>query len=312
MDISQRSFRWRETAFLGLVVTLFVAAPGASAQEARTESIADTATISAIDPEARELTVGSGADERRFRVDENTKVEDGGERVPLSSLEVGDRIAVSGSHEGPDTEGLVTARDIVVVRDEKPAVSAGAEASATSATGQTHAAAMATDPASPNEKAADASGPAERTVSLHDPEGKGVGDARFVDSPNGLLIHVSFFNLPPGELGFHVHEKGLCEPDFDAAGAHLEGGNRRHGLMREDGPHAGDLVNLHVGSDGRVQAVVRAPALRLAEIEDRDGAALVIHANPDDYESQPTGNAGDRIACGVIAAAERATPSPTP
>lgn len=307
MDIGQRSFgRSLETAFLGLVFALFVAAPVASAQDGRNESVADTATVTAIDAEARELTVDSGTDERRFRVDENTNVESGGERVPLSSLKVGDRVVVSGSHEGPDTEGLVTARDIVVVRDEKPVVSAGSE---TGATGSGNAAAMATDPESPKVKAADASGPAERTVSLHDPEGKGVGNARIVDSPNGLLIHVSFYNLPPGELGFHVHEKGVCEPDFEAAGGHLAGANQQHGLLREDGPHAGDLVNLHVANDGRVQAVVRAPALRLSEIEDRDGAALVIHANPDDYESQPTGNAGDRIACGVIAAGETAMPS---
>jgi Cu-Zn family superoxide dismutase len=222
---------------------------------------------------------------------------------------VGDRVVVSGSHEGPDTEGLVTARDIVVVRDETPAVSAAPQAGVTA---PADGAATAANPASPASKAADASGPAERTVSLHDPDGKGVGDARIVDTPNGLLIHVSFYNLPPGELGFHVHEKGLCEPDFEAAGGHLEGDNRRHGLLREDGPHAGDLVNLHVASDGRVQAAVRAPALQLSEIEDRDGAALMIHANPDDYESQPTGNAGDRIACGVIATGESARPSPTP
>ncbi len=291
-------------AALGLVA----AASVATAQEARTEAIADTATISTIDLEAREFTIGSGADERRFRVDENTEISSGGETVPLSSLEVGDRIAVSGSHEGADTTGLATASDIeVVIRGDKPTVSAGAQDAVAAG-----AASMAGDPASSAAPVATATGPAERTVSLHDPQGRGVGEARVVDSPNGLLIHVAFYNLPPGELGFHVHEKGLCEPDFEAAGEHLEPGNRRHGLLREDGPHAGDLVNLHVAKDGRVQAVVRAPALRLAELEDGNGAALVIHAGPDDYESHPTGDAGDRIACGVIAAGESTTPSPTP
>lgn len=288
--------RWLHTlAMLVLAVPgLLVASSVASAQEARKAAIADTATITAIDPEERQITVGEAEQTRRFQIEDATRILVGAERVPLSSLEVGDRVVITANHEGAEPEGLpiATAIEVVIEAEAGAAVSAGAE----STPGP--------------EPAAGASG-AERTVSLRNAQGNPVGEARIVDSPNGLLIHAAFHDLPPGLLGFHIHETGRCEPSFDAAGDHLAGGDQQHGLLREGGPHAGDLVNLNVASNGRVAAVVRAPALRLADLEDRDGSALVIHAGADDYRSQPSGASGDRIACGVIAGGKSGD-SPTP
>lgn len=143
---------------------------------------------------------------------------------------------------------------------------------------------------------------AEATATLHDAKGAEVGTARVVDTPAGLLIHVDLHGLPPGERGFHVHEIGQCEPPFASAGGHLAPDKKEHGFLDEAGPHGGDLVNIVVPENGRLQAVVRAPALHLKQVLDGDGAALVIHAGPDDYKTQPSGGSGDRIACGVVGA----------
>lgn len=148
---------------------------------------------------------------------------------------------------------------------------------------------------------------AEATAAIRAPDGSQLGTARMTDTPAGLLIHVRIAGLPPGERGFHVHETGLCNPPFESAGAHLAPGATRHGFHDDAGPHGGDLVNLVVSESGRVDTVVRAPALRLSQVLDADGAALVIHAGPDDYASQPAGGSGDRIACGVVMAADTAT-----
>lgn len=276
---------------LALVSGLLLAPAFASAQEARKAAIADTATITAIDPEQRRITVGETGETRRIQIEDTTQILVGGERVTLSALEVGDRIAVTASEEGAEPTGLPIANEIEVVIEET-AVSAGAQAT-------------------PHSGEAPSGTGDERTVALRDAQGQPVGEARIVDSPNGILIHAAFHDLPAGEHGFHIHETGRCEPTFDAAGDHLAKEDRQHGLLREGGPHAGDLVNLQVASDGRVAAVVRAPALRLADLEDGDGSALVIHAQPDDYRSQPSGAAGDRIACGVIGAG-KSRPSATP
>ncbi len=273
------------------IAGFLVAGTVASAQEARKAAVADTATISAIDSEAQRITVGEAGQARHFQVEDETQILVDGARAPLASLDVGDRVVITATEEGAEPEGLPTADVITVVVDDA-AVSAGAAAA-------------------PSSDAAGRDAGAEREVSLRDGKGNPVGEARIVDSPNGLLIHAEFHGLPPGPHGFHVHETGRCEPSFDAAGDHLARGDQQHGLLREDGPHAGDLVNLKVASNGRVAAVVRAPALRLADLEDPDGSALVIHAGADDHRSQPSGAAGDRIACGVIAGrASGHSPSP--
>ena len=107
--------------------------------------------------------------------------------------------------------------------------------------------------------------------------------------------------LPPGPHGFHIHETGSCEPPFESAGGHFNPAGAEHGFHSEAGPHAGDMTNITVAADGTVGVEVLNTFLTLDRtLFDADGAAIVIHASPDDYRAQPSGHAGDRIACGVI------------
>jgi len=139
---------------------------------------------------------------------------------------------------------------------------------------------------------------------LKDASGKEVGAATFTVTPSGVLISLDLTAVPPGEHGFHVHTTGKCEPpDFKSAGPHFNPDQTKHGFMTPEGPHAGDLPNLHVPADGKLQVEVLEPNVTLsgeAPLLDADGSALVIHAGADDYKSDPAGNSGNRIACGVI------------
>jgi superoxide dismutase, Cu-Zn family len=134
--------------------------------------------------------------------------------------------------------------------------------------------------------------------------GQTIGTAALRDSREGVLIELEVSGLPAGEwLGFHAHETGECDPedDFESAGDHFDPGEREHGYFVEGGPHAGDMPNQHVGTDGVIRAHVFNSFVRLGEGEaDLLGRSLVIHAEPDDYESQPTGDAGARLACAVV------------
>lgn len=137
-------------------------------------------------------------------------------------------------------------------------------------------------------------------------DGKPLGMAMVQDTPAGVLVTTDIKGIPAGEHGFHFHEKGICEPGqkFTTAGGHFTGGDHKHGLMVAGGPHGGDMPNQHVGADGVLKAQVLNTGVTLAAgpktLADADGSALVIHADPDDYTSQPAGNAGGRIACAVI------------
>jgi len=139
---------------------------------------------------------------------------------------------------------------------------------------------------------------------LKDASGKEVGAATFTVTPSGVLISLDLTAVPPSEHGFHVHTTGKCEPpDFKSAGPHFNPDQTKHGFMTPEGPHAGDLPNLHVPADGKLQVEVLEPNVTLsgeAPLLDADGSALVIHAGADDYKTDPAGNSGDRIACGVI------------
>jgi Cu-Zn family superoxide dismutase len=121
---------------------------------------------------------------------------------------------------------------------------------------------------------------------------------------NGIRITGAIQGLPPNsELAFHVHEKGDCSaPDASSAGAHFNPTNENHGHPNSDPHHAGDMINLKASSEGvaQVDVSVRDLTLHQGRATDALGKALVIHAKPDDYKSQPAGNSGDRIACGVI------------
>lgn len=136
-------------------------------------------------------------------------------------------------------------------------------------------------------------------------DGKEIGSANLTQTPNGVLINLSVKGLPPGEHAFHVHAVGKCEAPFDSAGPHFNPGHKKHGLMAAEGAHAGDMPNLHVPQSGDLTVEVMNSAITLEKgkpnsVFDADGSALVIHAKSDDYKTDPAGDAGGRIACGVI------------
>jgi Cu-Zn family superoxide dismutase len=139
---------------------------------------------------------------------------------------------------------------------------------------------------------------------LKDVAGAEVGKATLAATPNGVLISLDLTALPAGEHGFHIHAVGKCEPPkFESAGPHFNPDSTKHGLMNPEGPHAGDMPNLHVPEGGKLQVEVLNPTVTLSAesaLLDEDGSAIVVHAGADDYQTDPAGNAGDRIACGVI------------
>jgi Cu-Zn family superoxide dismutase len=142
-------------------------------------------------------------------------------------------------------------------------------------------------------------------ATLKDASGKEVGQAALVQTPHGVLVKLSLKGAAPGEHAFHVHAVGKCEPPFTSAGGHFNPGAKKHGIEAAEGSHAGDMPNLHIPASGELVIEVANPMITLAKgqpnsVFDADGSTLVIHAGADDYKSDPTGNAGDRIACGVI------------
>ena len=133
-----------------------------------------------------------------------------------------------------------------------------------------------------------------------------IGTANLLQTSHGVLIEAEVQGLPPGEHAFHIHQKGVCDPasKFESAGGHFALSGQKHGFMAENGPHAGDMPNQFVGQDGVLRIHVLDPKVTLEAGEGSlfgaDGTSIVIHAKADDYKSQPSGNAGDRIACAVI------------
>lgn len=146
----------------------------------------------------------------------------------------------------------------------------------------------------------------QATANMINPEGDDVGTVTFTQTPSGMLhAMVEMTGLPPGPHGFHIHEVGECDAEggFESAGGHYAG-NRPHGVNDMDGPHPGDFPNVHVGQDGVLRVEYFSDQLTINgnnnPLLDDDGSAVVVHASPDDYASQPSGEAGERIACGVI------------
>jgi len=140
---------------------------------------------------------------------------------------------------------------------------------------------------------------------LRNPDGRTIGRAELRETPAGVLLHLTLTGAPAGVHALHLHETGRCEaPDFESAGGHANPGGAEHGLMNPKGPHAGDLPNLHVPASGTLELELLAARAELGDGEmtllDADGAAVVMHAHPDDYRTDPAGAAGDRIACGVV------------
>jgi Cu-Zn family superoxide dismutase len=143
-------------------------------------------------------------------------------------------------------------------------------------------------------------------VEMHDGMGNSVGTAELSPAAAGVNIRLDLKGLPAGEHAIHVHGVMKCEgPAFTTAGGHFNPDMKHHGLMNPDGPHAGDMPNFTVSADGTAKATVVAPGVTMGDdphsIFTGGGTALVVHAAADDMKSDPAGNAGARIACGVIA-----------
>lgn len=135
-------------------------------------------------------------------------------------------------------------------------------------------------------------------------EGTEIGTATLTGTPAGVLIELDLAELPPGTWhGFHIHETGECDAEgsFQSADGHLTISSTNHGFFTDGGHHAGDMPNQYVASDGTLKAqVLNHQAVLGGEQDNLSGRALMLHSGPDDYESQPSGDAGDRIACAAI------------
>ena len=159
-------------------------------------------------------------------------------------------------------------------------------------------------------------------ASLQGPKGEAIGEAVLTETPHGVLVTATVHDLPPGLHGFHIHERGDCTPPFTSAGGHFNPAHAQHGWENAHGAHAGDLPNVIVPDtcSAKLQFLAYGVTLKKnkpGSLLDKDGSSLVVHAGADDYRTDPAGNSGDRVACGVVsasaieptAAAPRARPS---
>ncbi len=143
------------------------------------------------------------------------------------------------------------------------------------------------------------------TATLHDLVGLRVGTVTFLESHAGIIVYGDVSGLGLGAHAVHIHEVGKCEPPFTTAGGHFNPTGRHHGYRNPEGPHLGDLPNIDTPAAGRRHFEFLLPGVTLKgenALLDKDGASIVFHSTRDDYLTDPAGNSGSRIACGVIIA----------
>ena len=150
-----------------------------------------------------------------------------------------------------------------------------------------------------------AEGASAAHADLVDAQGAKIGTAKLTQTKNGVKIDLQVSKLPPGNHAFHIHAVGKCDPPgFQSAGGHFNPEGKKHGLKSPDGPHAGDMPDIVAKADGKGTASVVDGRVTLGpgknSLFQEGGTAIVIHAKPDDNVTDPAGNAGDRIACGVV------------
>lgn len=142
------------------------------------------------------------------------------------------------------------------------------------------------------------------TAEIKNAQGQTIGRAHLTEGPQGVVVHLKLEKAPAGDHAFHLHTTGRCDgPTFESAGGHFNPTKAAHGMLSAKGAHLGDLPNIHVPASGQLDVEFFARDAQLSgknALLDQDGAAVVMHAKPDDYKTDPAGAAGDRIACGVI------------
>jgi len=156
---------------------------------------------------------------------------------------------------------------------------------------------------------AGAANAADTAVAIKGNTGADMGQVQLSEGPTGVLLRLELKGLTPGWHAVHFHEKADCsDPKFQSAGAHINhaAAKKPHGLLNPAGPDMGDLPNIYAGPDGMAHAQIFSALVSMKgqgdrpALQDADGSSIVVHANPDDYATQPIGGAGDRVACGVI------------